>query len=712
MRFLQLWQARAIRHDGASDWFPAQVPGNVQHDYGVYMGWGDINVGENVTRFRQTERYTWEYRTTLDFPLAPGETAFFVCEGVDYRFDILVDDQLRLEHEGMFTRVEVPLTQADAGGTLTVRIHPHPIRESAQFEDRQQADQCVKPPVCYEWDWHPRMLVSGIWQDAYVETRYPDYIARCEAFYTISDDLTQADVWFETDCADAVSITLYDPDGNEIGTGSRFTLLQPRLWWCNGQGEPALYSYAARTTHHEVTGTIGIRRVRMIMNEGGWIEPVGFPKGRSVAPIQLELNNRRVFAKGSNWVNPDIFNGLVDPARYEALLTLARDAHMNILRCWGGSGIYKQAFYDLCDRMGIMVWAEFPLSCNNYVGTPHYLSVLEQEAVSILHQLRPHASVVMYCGGNELFNNWSLMTDQSLALRLLNKLCYEHDRDKPFIMTSPIFGMGHGGYTFYDPDAKMDVFQLFQKSHCTAYTEFGVPGVTALEDITRIIPESELFPIRDMGSWRLHHAFGAWGAARWLCMDVLTMYAQEPLDSLKKVIALSNWLQVEGYKAIFEEARRQSPYCSMAINWCYCEPWITAAGNSLITYPVKPKPAYYAVQQALRPVLASARIPRFDWKAGELFSAELWLLSDSPESAQATVRASIDIGGITYPLLTWESGSVPANTNRIGPTLNWMLPDVDATEFTLRLEAGEASSAYRLCFRKSEAFTVNRQMNV
>ena len=710
MKIHQHWQARAIREDGASRWFEAEVPGNVQYDYGRMMGWGDISVGENVRRFHDTEPYFWEYRTVLDYQTGEGETAVLVLEGVDYQFDVLLGGEPVLAHEGMFTRVELPLDGC-CGQELIVRIHPHPKRENAEFEDRQQADQCVKPPVCYEWDWHPRMLVSGIWQDAYVETRTADYIARCEPFYTLSEDFSSAELRFETDCAIAPVIELLDPDGISLGTGSRFHIENPRLWWCSGQGEPALYTYIARTPGHEVRGTIGLRRIRMVMNEGGWVEPVRFPKGRSVAPIQLELNGRRVFAKGSNWVNPDIYNGRIDAARYETLLTLARDAHMNILRCWGGSGVNKRAFYDLCDRLGIMLWVEFPLSCNNYVGTPHYLEVLEQEATAILLDLRSHASVVMYCGGNELFNNWSLMTDQSLALRLLNKLCYELDRDRPFIMTSPIFGMGHGGYTFYDPDAQCDVFTLFQQSHCTAYTEFGVPGVTDIENIRRIIPEDELFPIRNMGSWRLHHAFGAWGAERWLCMDVLKRYAQEPLDSLDKVIALSNWLQCEGYKAIFEEARRQAPYCSMAINWCYCEPWITAAGNSLITYPVQPKPAYSAVQQALRPVLASARIPRFDWKAGECFRAELWLLNDSPQSAQATVEASIQIGGQTIPLLTWE-GSTAANENKIGPTINWVLPDVDATEFTLILRAGEASSAYRLCYCRREAHAANRQMNV
>ena len=481
---------------------------------------------------------------------------------------------------------------------------------------------------------------------------------------------------------------------------------------CNGQGEPALYSYIARTENCEVSGKIGFRTVKMVMNEGGWDEPKMFPKGRSVAPIQLELNGRRIFAKGSNWVNPDIYNGRIDEDRYETLISLAKDAHMTIFRCWGGSGINKRRFYELCDEMGIMVWMEFPLACNNYVGTEHYLEVLEKEASAILKDLRRHPSIVMYCGGNELFNDWSLMTDQSLALRLLNKLCYELDRDRPFIMTSPIFGMGHGGYTFYDSAADMDVFTLFQHSHCTAYTEFGVPGVTDLENLKKIIPEEELFPIRDGGTWRLHHAFGAWGAQRWLCMDVLEKYAAEPLDSLEKVIDLAGWLQCEGYKAIFEEARRQAPYCSMAINWCYCEPWITAAGNSLITYPVQAKPAYYAVQSALRPVLASARIPKFDWNAGECFRAELWLLNDSPEDADQTVKVSVKINGEEYPLLKWETGKVAANTNKIGPTVNWILPDVDCSEMTLCLSAGTASSEYRLRYRKSAKFEVSRQMNV
>lgn len=712
MRYDQQWEAWAISPDVPSEWFPAEVPGNVQYDYGRYMGWGDINEGENVTRYRRTEGYTWEYRTMLNYSCKNDEYAVFVSEGIDYQYEILLDDQVILEHEGMFTKVEIDLREY-RGSELKIRIHPHPRRENAEYEDRCQADQCVKPPVGYGWDWHPRMLVSGIWQDTYVEVRNDYWIHRCEPFYTLNDDLTRAEIRFETESDAPVQIDLYDPSGCLVGTGDRFVIDHPQLWWCNGQGEPALYTYTAHTAGHSVTGQIGLRTVRLVMNQDSWKEPSHFPKSRSVAPVQLELNGRRIFAKGSNWVNPDIFNGRIDDERYRTLITLARDANMNIFRCWGGSGIHKKAFYELCDRMGMMVWAEFPLACNNYIGTPHYLKILEQEASAIIRDLRRHPSVVLYCGGNELFNSWSLMTDQSHALRLLNKLCYELDQERPFLMTSPLFGMGHGGYTFYDPDAEMDVFTLFQNSHCTAYTEFGVPGVTDLENLKKIIPKEELFPIRNIGSWKLHHAFEAWGKERWLCMDVLTRYAQTPLDSIEKVIAQAEWLQCEGYKAIFEEARRQAPYCSMAINWCYCEPWITAAGNSLITYPVQPKPAYYAVQAALRPVLASARIPRFDWKAGECFHAQLWLLNDSTAAAEETIRVSVLLDGQEYPLLTWESGLVAAGTNKLGPTVNWILPETDACDFVLKLSAGSnTSSEYRLCCRPDEAASASRQMNL
>ena len=112
--------------------------------------------------------------------------------------------------------------------------------------------------------------------------------------------------------------------------------------------------------------------------------------------------------------------------------------------------------------------------------------MLEREARSIVRQLRPHPSLILWCGGNELFDSWSGMDDQSRALRLLNKVCYEEDCDRPFLATSPLTGMSHGGYLFRHDDGR-DSFRLYQEADSTAYTEFGIPGISPEPSLEQII---------------------------------------------------------------------------------------------------------------------------------------------------------------------------------------------------------------------------------
>lgn len=699
MRYTQSWQLCALDGEHAGVLFPAEVPGNVQRDYGLAFGFGDADYGENYKKWGPTEGFTWEYRTTLDFAAGKDEKVFFVSEGIDYACELLLNGEVLLSHAGMFSRVECELTGAKSGDALAVRILPHPKRAGAPV-GRDEADNSVKAPVCYGWDFHPRLLVSGLWDETYIETRTAGFIRDCEAFPRLSDDLLSAVVSFETDCDVPCTVTVYDADGTLIGKtdgNGMLAMLSPRLWWCSGQGEPYLYRYVCRNDECDFTGTFGIRKIELDMNSGSWMEPHGFPKTRSDAPMQLELNGRRVFLKGSNWVAPDMFTGTVDDARYEALIALAKDAHINVFRCWGGSGTAKRRFYELCDRAGIMVWVEFPLACANYRFGGRYIEVLEQEARAIITKLRRRPCVALWCGGNELFNSWSGMTDQSRALRLLNALTLEMDPERPFLMTSPLNGAAHGGYSFDYPDEGTDCFGLFQRSHNTAYTEFGVPGMPDAESLKKVIPPDELFPAGRTPSWIAHHAFEAWTEDSWMGLPTLEKYAAEPLDSLEKLCAASAWLQAEGYKAVFEEARRQSPHCSMAINWCFCEPHLCAANNSLVAYPVSPKGGYYAVKSALRPVLFSARVPRFAWKAGETFTAEIWFLNDTFAAAAGDAKVWLEIGDRKLDLLTW---SCEADRNTIGPSVNLVLPDVDAKKMTLHIDAGEYSSAYTLAYTK------------
>ena len=697
MRFYQNWLA--CINDGKEEKFHANVPGNVQMDFAEYKGWlCDLQFADNIRKLEPYEKCEWKYETVLDFEAENDEKVFFVAEAIDYEFDILLDGEKIWHQEGMYTPVELDVTDsAKKGSLLEVIIYKHP-EEIAQGVDRWSC----KAPVTYGWDWNPRAPISGMWKPAYIECRKEGFINNCELFYNLDVENKTVEARFETDCAKQVEYTLCDADGKVLykGTDSQFSLENVNLWWCNGQGEPYLYTWYARSEDDEKTGKIGFRTVRLVMNEGTSDEPDGYPKSRYQAPITVELNGRKIFAKGSNWVNPELFFGAVTEERYRELIVTAKDAHMNILRVWGGAGIYKDEFYKICDELGIMVWQEFMFACNNYINNENFLAVLEREATSIVKMLRRYTSIILWCGGNELLNGWSGMDDQSLALRLLNKICYEHDRDRAFMAAAPLEGMAHGGYLFLYDDGQ-EVFQIFNKARNTAYDEFGVPAITTVENLKKIIPEDELFPIKKTAAWVAHHGFEAWGEERWMCKPTVDMYFGES-QSLEEFCERSAWLQCAGYQAVFEEARRQWPHCSVGINWCYNEPWLTAAGNSIVAYPNNPKPAYYTVKNSLRPAIPSARIDKFVWEDKETFTAQLWYLNDNPESVSDKVKVTISIGDQVFDMFTWETGDVKANGNKIGPSVNFVLPSIPGAEvLTLRLESmyNDRSSEYKLKYK-------------
>ena len=713
--FTQQFTGYRIHRGKKEEGFPATVPGCIQYDYAVSHGFPDVMFGEGSRAFEALEDDAWEYRATLRYTAGAGERVFFVSGGIDYQYEISLNGKVLFSHEGMYTPVSLDLTDAlsgDGRDELCIFIFPHPKLAGEPISRSQAAHSC-KPPVCYGWDWNPRLLVSGMWEDARIEVRDAAAIGACEVRASLSDDLSLGTVTVTAETDRPLHITLTDDEGNVVYTGEEriFTVKHPKLWWCNGQGAQTLYSYTVETESDRKEGQIGFRRIRLLRNAGAG-DPPTFPKSRYDAPMTLELNGRRIFMQGSNWVNPELFPGRVTERRYEELIRYAKDAHFNIFRVWGGSGICKDSFYTLCDRYGILVWQEFMLACNRYPDDAQYLSVLEEEGRAVLLRLRSHPSLAFWCGGNELFNTWSGMDDQSLPLRLLNKLCYELDRERPFLATSPLVGVGHGCYVFRDESMGGDVFQSFAASHLVAYTEFGIPAMADTELLKKIIPEDELFPVRETAAWKMHHGFRAWGATRWICADLLRSYFGEP-KTLDDMVAESGWLQSVGYQAAFEEMRRQWPHCSAAVNWCYDEPWITAANNSLFSYPAVPKPGYFATKRALRPVLFSARIPRFDWKAGDTFRAGIWLLNETQQEVHADVRVTLCIKEQTFPLLTWENATAPVAENTEGAQVCLVLPDVDAHEMILRLESDDAfSNEYRLLYRPAEKASEEKFLNM
>ncbi|MCS6847305.1 MAG: glycoside hydrolase family 2 TIM barrel-domain containing protein [Anaerolineae bacterium] len=714
-------------HRIPSVFVPAVVPGAVQLDWARAHGWPQTEYDPDLSKYAWMEDAFWLYRATLDWSPPPGQRLFFVCQGVDYRCEVRLAGRALHAQEGMFTPIELDITDlAHPGATLEVLVFPAPKSHPAPA-DRTQANQSCKPAVAYGWDFHPRLIPLGIWDDAYLEARPATHIRATELTYVLSDDLGYADVLLDValsrlpDAGMRLRWQIVAPSGEiaheQLAAPGAATIRlsckvrRPALWWPHDHGDQPRYTSLVEllAANGEVVDRrqerFGFRRVRLVMHPAQWQEvaPYDFPKGRNSSPITLEVNGRRIFARGANWVTPSLFPGTLTEAHYREQLALMKAVHMNIVRCWGGANVQKEAFFDLCDELGILVWQEFPLACNRYEGTPDYLRVLDQESRAIIRRVRRHPSLALWCGGNELFNDWSRMTDQDLALRLLDRNCYDLDPHTPFLMTSPAMGMAHGGYFFRDLNG-VEVYRYFAESRATAYTEFGVPAPAGVEVLKQIIPADELWPPRAGTQWETRHAFRAWMPDSWLDLPTLEDYFG-PIADLESLVACAQWLQSEGLKAIYEEARRQKPACAMALCWVLNEPWPTAANNSLISWPARPKPGLHAVAQACRPVLASARIPKFSWRAGETLGIQLFMLNDSPEPlGPGCVDVWLEIGEERLEMGDWRFEGGPANENIAGPVLEAVLPVMPAGRFTLMLEVAgkpEWRSRYDLLFRRA-----------
>jgi beta-mannosidase len=104
----------------------ATVPGAVQLDWARVNGWPDHNFGDNFLQYGWMEDVYWLYRSVLAFEVPPvGHRVYFICKGVDYQFQVRLGGRVLHEQEGMFTPVEIDLTDlAKSGDTIEVLVYP------------------------------------------------------------------------------------------------------------------------------------------------------------------------------------------------------------------------------------------------------------------------------------------------------------------------------------------------------------------------------------------------------------------------------------------------------------------------------------------------------------------------------------------------------------------------------------------------------------
>jgi len=64
----------------------------------------------------------------------------------------------------------------------------------------------------------------------------------------------------------------------------------------------------------------------------------------------FRINGLPVFMKGSNWIPADVFPERVSDIYLEHLLRSAAEAHMNVLRVWGG-GVRRSCYASILCRV-------------------------------------------------------------------------------------------------------------------------------------------------------------------------------------------------------------------------------------------------------------------------------------------------------------------------------------------------------------------------
>jgi beta-mannosidase len=158
-----------------------------------------------------------------------------------------------------------------------------------------------------------------------------------------------------------------------------------------------------------------------------------------------------VFAKGANYIPTHFFipTGSRDPQTYEILLQSAVDANFNMLRVWGGGHYELDLFYDLADRMGLMLWHDFMFANSLYPPTQDFLKNVKEEVTEQLQRLRNHPSIVFWCGNNEIGQGlrewgWSNRHKSTIDMyteifeQTIPQLLNSYSPDPNYIPTSPM----------------------------------------------------------------------------------------------------------------------------------------------------------------------------------------------------------------------------------------------------------------------------------
>ena len=634
---MNLGGAWRMREADSETWHSAHVPGSVYADLMADGTMPDPFWRENeLDAFERMKKdYLYQRTFTVTAAQLVHEHVELVCEGLDTLAHVLLNGQEIAFADNMhITWVWDVKEHLHAGeNTLEIRFDS-PILYCAkkaeeapgwESSDATPGFRHLRKAHCmFGWDWGPRLPDAGIWRPIYLRTWDAARLENALILQAHHDGVVDVTIRPEIAGESAWSAEITAPDGEVLvipettAAEQVVTIQNPQLWWPNGLGEQPLYRVTVRlATGDKRMWRIGLRTMTVSREKDEW--------GEEFCHV---VNGVKVFAMGADYIPEDNILARVTPERTRRLLEDCKAANFNAIRVWGGGYYPDDAFYDICDELGLLVWQDLMYACAFYDLTPDFERSIRVETQQNVARLRHHASLALICGNNEME---MFMAGANSAL--INHRTWEFvptyphhitDYVKMFEYILPAIVKDTAPQTYWWPaspssggnfDAPNDEnrgdnhywdvwhgekpFTEYRKFFFRYASEFGFQSFPCLKSVEQFtLPDDRNIFSRVMERHQRNQA------ANGKILSYLSQTFRYP-NSFDDLLYASQLMQADAIRYGVEHWRRNRGRCMGAIIWQLNDIWPVASWAS-IDYYGRWKALHYAAKRFFAPVMISA----------------------------------------------------------------------------------------------------------